>query len=315
MSYEALRRIDLNALPVLYALLETRSVTLAAIKLNMTQPSVSRTLARLRVALRDKLLVKSGGGMTPTARGEALVAPLRAVLERMRTVVETPQFDPKSFERVFRIATTDYGALALAPPLAAIMAKRAPCAGFELVPISRDAFRGLAAGDVDLALYSDDSAPDNLHSRALFDETYTCLVRRTHPGVEATDQGGWTVERFIAFPHALVTVTGGRTGVVDEALSLLGAKRRIAVWLPYFITAALLVARTDLILTLPTRAAAALAKEHRLVTFSPPLDLPSFGYRMLWHERTDADLEAAWLRDQMAEAARAPSEAENNPAP
>ena len=55
-----LRRIDLNLLVVLDALLSEQHVTRAAERLHLSQPAVSHALARLRDLLGDPLLVRAG---------------------------------------------------------------------------------------------------------------------------------------------------------------------------------------------------------------------------------------------------------------
>ena len=80
-------------------------------------------------------------------------------------------------------------------------------------------------------------------------------------------------------------------------------KRRIALWLPYFMTAAVLVAQSDLILTLPRRAVAVAAASLGLISFKPPVALDTFGYRLLWHERTHKDGACSWLRDLISNSA------------
>ena len=74
------------------------------------------------------------------------------------------------------------------------------------------------------------------------------------------------------------------------------------MWLPYFATAATVIAQTDMILTVPSRAADELARANTLERFAPPLLIEGFGYRLLWHERSRADLGHKWLRDLVATA-------------
>src|SRR4051812_11403258 len=59
--------IDTSLLPSLVALLEEESVSGAAARAGVTQPAMSRTLARLRDALGDELLVKAGRGLERTS--------------------------------------------------------------------------------------------------------------------------------------------------------------------------------------------------------------------------------------------------------
>lgn len=60
-----LRSVDVNLLVVLDGLLDQSHVTRAAEKLRMSQPAVSRALGRLRVLLKDPLLVRSVDGLAP----------------------------------------------------------------------------------------------------------------------------------------------------------------------------------------------------------------------------------------------------------
>jgi DNA-binding transcriptional LysR family regulator len=63
MALSVLRRLDLNLLVVLQTVLETRNVTLAAERLHMSQPAVSRALTRLRRVFDDPLFIKGAGGV------------------------------------------------------------------------------------------------------------------------------------------------------------------------------------------------------------------------------------------------------------
>lgn len=269
----------------------------------MSQPAVSRALARLRTQLGDKLLVKGADGMVPTRRAETLSAPLTALLYQLESFVAPAVFNPGTTQRVFRIATTDYGATVVLPQLMSAFTESAPHAGIEVLPFSDEVFDLLNTGRVDFVLYSDDPAPGTLRTRSLFSETYSCLLRTDHPLLSKRNRRArpiLSLEEFTAWPHALVSILGGRTGDVDHALSARSRNRHITLWLPYFATAGLVCASSNVIITLPTRVAAALAASARLTLLQPPLDVPGFDYRMLWHERSHDDPGNIWLRDLVA---------------
>ncbi|SDD40519.1 LysR family transcriptional regulator [Belnapia rosea] len=288
---------DLNLLVLLRTLLETRSVTRTAERSGMSQPAVSRALGRLRVMFDDALLVKSGTTMRPTIRGGALLEPLQRALVGVGGVLsERPAFDPARTDRTFRVATTDYGAIVILPRLAELMGTEAPKASIEIGPVDDQTFRSLGETDIDLALYSDNPVPPSLRSRDLFRERFGCLVRHGHPAAARSEGGRLRLEDYLAFSHILVTVVGGRLGTVDIALAAIGHTRHVAVRIPYFATAALVAASSDLILTIPQRAAATFSGGSRLCMLGPPVELPEFGYRMVWHERVHAEPDHAWLR-------------------
>jgi len=70
-------RFDLNLLLVFEAILQTKSTTLAAAHLGLTQGAVSNSLNRLRSALGDPLFVRTAAGMTPTPRALEISRPLQ----------------------------------------------------------------------------------------------------------------------------------------------------------------------------------------------------------------------------------------------
>ena len=289
--------LDFAMLRVLQSLFETRNTTRTAEQLNISQPAVSRALAKLRSALGDPIMVRGPNGMIPTDRAQEIRARLASVLGRLDDLLLRPTFEAQTAERVFRITTTDYGAIAVLPKLVAALSRVAPNVALEILPFSPDAFRQLADGQADLALYSDDEVPLPLRSRKLYRENYSSLVRKGHPLL----RGAKDLEAFLVWQHALVSVLGGRSGVVDVALSRLGQQRKISLWLPYFATAATIVAQSDLILTVPSRAASELMRSGQLARFEPPLEIEGFDYRLLWHERSHADPGHKWLRDLIAE--------------
>ncbi|QPC95901.1 LysR family transcriptional regulator [Mesorhizobium sp. INR15] len=292
--------VELDDLRVLQSLYETRNTTRTAEHLNKSQPGVSRVLARLRRVLGDPLLVKAPGGMILTDRALALRGQLTQTIASIEALLSPKQFDPKEAEGVFRLSTTDYGALAILPSLMPRLTKEAPGISLEVLPFSGDVFRHLAEGRTDMVLFSDDPVPLPLRTRTLYTEGYSCLVGPSHRLAGKVDV---SLDEFLGSPHALVSILGGRTGVVDDALQQLGLSRHIGLWLPYFATAANVIAITDLILTLPSRSATALARSVGLHLFPLPLVVPTFDYRLIWHERSQADPAHLWLRDLVFEGA------------
>ncbi len=307
MRFPDLRSVDLNLLLVLHSLLETRSTVLTAQRLHMSQPAVSRALARLRMLFDDKLLLKGARSMVATDRALALSGPLAKVLQSLENFLGAPSFAPAETDRVFRIATTDYGALALLPSLLQVVAAEAPKATIEVDTLNRDVFGALASGELDLILIGDLPIPANLHVSHLFTDDYLSAIRPSHPAAKRLRNGRMDLETFLAHAHARVSIFDDRTGT-DEALVHLGRSRRISAQLPYFAVAAIVAALTDAILTIPRRAMQQLATQHRLVTFEPPIQIAQVSYRMIWHERTHADFGAIWLREKMVEAAEMPVE-------
>ncbi|MEL6751986.1 MAG: LysR family transcriptional regulator [Pseudomonadota bacterium] len=304
MLEQDFRKIDLNLLVVLRSLLATLHVGQTAKRLGMSQPATSRALGALREIFDDRLLVKSGSKMTPTPRALALREPVEDALSVLLAVFEPPDmFDTALSRRRFRLATTDYGATVILPRLASAFFTEAPNADLDIQPLSASSFSELGSNDLDIVLYSDNPVPEALRAKEIYRERFACLARAGHP-VTRERSTELSLEDYLRFTHIMVTVTGGQTGPVDRALSDIGQRRRIGLVLPYFAAAALAAAKSDLLLTMPYRAAKAFAETMDLVLMSPPLDLSDFGYRIVWHERVHDDPGHTWFRNLIARHAK-----------
>jgi len=296
-----LRRIDLNLLLALHALLEEQHVSRAALRLNRSQPAVSHALAQLRGHFDDPLLVRSGGRLELTARAKQLQRPLAEALGKLNGLLSTSLFDPGKARREFRLGLSDYAARIVLPGLMRRMRSQAP--GVDLAVTqgaSREALIGrLIDGDLDIALGIFPDAPPDVRVRALFEDRFVCVADRE----SVADSKQMTFEDWLARPHVKHSLRPDAVDEVDKALLASGRKRRIALALPHWSTALELIEGTDLILTIANRAVMDLANHPRLMQFHPPLSLSAFTYQQAWHVRRDSDAGHAWLRQSIAECA------------
>ncbi|MBS0490203.1 MAG: LysR family transcriptional regulator [Proteobacteria bacterium] len=124
---QSLRQTNLDLLPVLHALLRTRSVTASARELGISQPAVSKALRQLRETFADDLIASRGREAKLTERGQAILGPLGAILWDLELLYEPPRpFDPRSERLRIVIRTADYVTVLLAPQLAKLCAREAP---------------------------------------------------------------------------------------------------------------------------------------------------------------------------------------------
>jgi DNA-binding transcriptional LysR family regulator len=86
------RRIKLQDLHVLMAVVQAGSMRKAAARLNTTQPSVSRSIAELEEAIGVPLLDRSPQGVEPTAYGRALIDGGAAMFDDLRQTVKSIEF-------------------------------------------------------------------------------------------------------------------------------------------------------------------------------------------------------------------------------
>jgi DNA-binding transcriptional LysR family regulator len=295
---------DLNLLLAFDALWTERHVTRAARRVGLTQSAMSHALGRLRAQLDDPLFQPTPRGLLPTARAHAIAPSIGEALALVRRAVEAPRpFDPAALRRTFTLASTDYGDLVLLPRLMARLARQAPAVQLVVRPMVGLGERELLAGDHDLALGVGRPEGDGLRGEVLFSDTMVCLLRAGHPLAKQS----LTLDRFVALSHILVSPQGSGEAIVDVALRARGRTRRLALRVPHFLSAPLVIAESDYIVTLPERLARAVAPSHRLVVKKPPLPLPGFSMSQFWHARNDDDPAHQWLRGVLAEVAKGSS--------
>jgi DNA-binding transcriptional LysR family regulator len=311
MSKRLLEGIDLNLLVALHALLEERHVTHAAARLGITQSAMSRALSRLRDLLDDPLFVRTAQGMVPTARAQELAEPLALGLGQVEAAIaRRPPFDPATAKRTFRIGVFDYGEMALMPALVTRIMQIAPHVELASVALSREPFRDLEGGKLDIALGLPSHAARNLgigmtewpgvYAQHLFDDRFVCLVRDGHPSIKRT----LSLEAFAAATHAVISPFGRPGSFVDRLLAEQGFERRVVVNVSNFVTGPLLAASTDLLVTIPERVAKTFAPALALRVLPCPLELAALRMHQMWHERHQHDPGHAWFRGVVTQVLR-----------
>ncbi|NGN70066.1 LysR family transcriptional regulator [Streptomyces sp. A7024] len=297
-------RLDLNLLVALDALLEEESVTGAADRLHLSSPAMSRTLARIRRALGDPVLVRSGRRMVPTPRAQQLRAQVREALTRAEAVF-TPagELDLATLERTFTLVADDALLTAIGLRLLERVRTEAPGVSLRLLPEGPGDAYALRDSRADLELgVIVDPAPET-RVEELFTDDNVGVVRAGHP---LLDDGPVTAERYAAADHVTASRRGRLRGPIDEALAELGLTRRVVASVPTFSAALLTAAGTDLVARTGRRMAGPQIEQLGLATFEIPLDLPRLPLAQAWHPRYEADAGHAWLRRRVREVAVEP---------
>ena len=296
MDYNGL---DLNLLVCLRALLTERHVTRAAEKLGISQPAMSASLARLRALLGNQLLVRSPSGLALTSRAETLLDRLDEVMRLVSEMMALPsEFEPEASRRTFTLIGTDFVEWMLLPPLMAVLNSEA--SGVQIAfnaPDPKLIEPSLATGALDLAIGYLAEPPASLVRLRLFEEPLVCIAREGHPALAE----GMSLEAFVELPHVQALMRDGKMYVdaVDAAVARHGLARRVAIWEPGFLAIPSVVARTDLIGTVPKRLGEEAARALRLTVHELPVSVPALDFAMYWHERSRDDAGHRWLREKI----------------
>ncbi|UJR80980.1 LysR family transcriptional regulator [Sandaracinus amylolyticus] len=290
------KRLDLNLLVTLEALLVEQNVTKAAARLHLSQPAVSAQLSRLRDLFDDPLLIPAQRGMTPTAKALELLGPLRQALDQVRSTVATHQsFDPAKAKLTVNIACTDYLQAAVVTPVLPTLRRQAPGVRVALRNLDVAHLEAqMTRGDVDLALMTPQIAPASLRTRHLFDEHYVLIGRRDHPQLRE----GITVQTFAQLEHVIVSLRGGDfVTPVDDALAGLGHRRNVVLSAGSFLLLPEIVSQSDLVALVPSRLVH--DRGEQLLRLRPPFPVEGFAVSMVWHERSHGHAGQQWVREMV----------------
>lgn len=292
--------LDLNLLTALDALLELRSVGLAADRLHTSAPAMSRTLGRLRRRFDDPLLVRAGRQLVPTPRALAMQADVRDVIDRARTVFAPPDtVQPQQLDRVFTVQMGDIGMLGtVAARLLARVRTDAPGVTLRFAAESHEDTHSLRDGSVDLEVGQTSHVDPEIRVEPLTTERLVGVVRAGHP----LSRGRVTLKRYAAAEHIVFSRRGRMRGPIDDGLAEHGLQRRVAVCTPTVAGGLFLLRDTDLVGTLPDGMGEHAMTALDLVGFPLPLDLPPLTISMAWHPRHDADGAHRWLRQCVRDA-------------
>ena len=290
--------LDLNLLVVFAAVLKTRSTTLAADELDLSQSAVSNALRRLRNHFDDALFVKTADGMAPTPLAEKLAGPIHEGLNHIRQALEERrEFVPAVSRRRFRIGTSDMGQLVLLPGLLGIAETEAPGVSLATVELgAREAQAHMARGEIDLAIGTFDDLDAGFHVQHLFTKEYVVMARDGNPAFA----GGLTLERFLRARHARFQPAAGSHDTLEQRIDELfrrhGVQRLVVAEFGHALGIVQAVASTDLIVCVPKRLAEMYASHADVVIAPPPFDSPVVDISQYWHERVHDDAGHRWLR-------------------
>jgi len=292
MNSPASLPLESNLLVLFDEIYRAQSVTRAAEKLQLSQPTVSVWLSKLRRHMRDPLFVRTSGGMRPTSHADALIGPAREALRLLRQLSDTERgFDPTRAQREFRICMTDASHITLLPRLLARVRAVAPRVRLEVAPISATTARELEAGEADLALGFVPGLETAFHAQSLYDQDFVCLASAHHPRIRKA----FRLRTFSEEAHVGI-LSSTSYPMVKSALKRQHVERRIVLELPGFLGLAAIVSSTDLVATVPRTIGETLAAIGSVRVFPCPVKIPNFSVKQYWHFRYHHDPGNQWLR-------------------
>ncbi len=286
--------LDLNLLRVFDALMDTESVTAAALRLHLSAPATSRALARLRSAMNDPILVRAGQTMVPTPFARQAAPTVKALILGAQQHRHRSGNDPSDWQRTLSIRINDGLAPVLAPELSRRAAAEAPGVRLRFTAQDNKEPDLLRDGTIDLDVGVAIKTPPDIVSSPLLVDRFVA-VTSAHSALG--QKKNITPEDLVSHPHISASRRGLARGPLDEALEARGLYRSVTAVVPSYAVGAMMALQDDVICLLPELMTTYLItrgvplRQHNI-----PFELPQVHVEQRWHRRVDHDDASRWLR-------------------
>ena len=292
-----LRNVDFNLLLPLRALLEERSVSRAAERMQMSQPALSAALARLRRHFNDELLERRGNSYDLTPLAVQLLERAHAATSSLeRIFLARADFDPATSTREFSIFSSDYLMSVLGGALASVITEAAPAVRLR--------FHNMTAGVVM-------NAPDSLrdHDGLLMPHGYLS----NHPhlelfvdrwvGLVATDNDlvgeALNLDQLSELPWVFTYSGPSEYTPAAKQMQLLGVEPRIEIVSPGFLAVPALLAGSNRISLMQESLATRMVAAGGVRAVELPFDVVPLTETFWWNAVHDRDPEHVWFRSML----------------
>lgn len=295
--------LDLNLLVLLDALLTSRSVTVAAELIGLSQPATSAALGRLREHFGDDLFVSRNRAFVPTPFAQALQGPVRDLIGQARAVVNASAvFDPARTRRQFTIVASEGIAALAISALAQRFADLACSASIRWLSNNTSSIELFRRGGADLLLLREGQFTRGFRSRPLYRENFCCI---------AADDGPPRTKRlslaaFRTRTHVAVDTGEPGMGLVHQRLADLGIERDVRLIVGNYGLVPPAILGTRHVAIVPRRFAESLRQRQPVTIWPLPFEMATFAQCAHWNAYTDTDAGIRWLVAQLAEALAPP---------
>ncbi|WP_126337449.1 LysR family transcriptional regulator LelA [Legionella spiritensis] len=177
------KRINLNLILHLNALLSEKNVSAAAAKVFVSQPAMSSSLKQLREIFEDPLLIPGKGEYLLSPKAKNLQPQLEQVMDYIGNILQPDErFDPLRTKRSFKIALPDYVELILLPSLISELEKLPDIVIETTIEAMADDPRLFIDNNVDISIgaINENALSSQLKVEKLYEEEIICFASRNN---------------------------------------------------------------------------------------------------------------------------------------
>jgi len=278
-------------------------VSKAASRMAITQPAMSKTLARLREAFNDPLFVRSKRGIQPTPRAESLVSELENILGSIENLLIEGEFSPLSYQGEVSIAISEYVGLSLLPALASKLQTIAPKLRVKTITRVEGQLEHLASGELDFAIQIERASyGPEYRMQPLGSSPLAIFVRRQHPLVDQ----GISIDTLLQYPTINLYISDRENlelTIQNRYREVFGSAGMVET--SHLLTALEILRETDYTLLCPAYLARNDGATRDVVALSlPPEHATIIDYALVAHERTQRSALHQWLWSEIIDTVR-----------
>ncbi|EGR0391697.1 TPA: LysR family transcriptional regulator [Vibrio vulnificus] len=297
-----MKNTDLNLIPIFVAIFEEQNLSKAAARLDISQPAVSKALARLRDIYDEPLFHRSPSGVEPTSFAvDIYPAMLTAFKNFTSTLSASSEFEAKVSNRIFSIACVSVASYELMPQLLKQIRQHAPNISLEVHPLFTEDYESdLRLQRYDLII---DMAPrgwTTLKVEPIFSERLMVVCCADHPRIA----DACTVAQFLAEEHVVVSRWHARKSLMSEEDIADLAQRKIVYRASGALEMLPVIHGSEYIGMLPESTINAFAGTYNIKAVSLPFEHDIYDLCAIWHPSRSSESAHQWLRNQLKAAVK-----------
>ncbi|WP_282166469.1 LysR family transcriptional regulator [Shewanella japonica] len=293
-----LSQLDLNQLIILKQLLKEKHISNTALSMGLSQPSISRSLGKLRELFDDPLLIRMAGGYELTPKAESIQQDLNIILNKVENLVNKQNFDPKTSEATIKVFGLPPQMNRLIDATIADFREQAPHITLEIDTLPKPHFSELLKGDVHFVItaHEPSSSEGLLYRMPLFKRDFELVMSQTHPLVDTP----LTIDVLRHCHFGQISLQGENDLSIGHCFEALGIKDvSIPIRLKDFFSVGTVIENTDILFHLPSHFADELCRRNAIVSRKSPVELKANQTQMYlyWHKRYHNDPVSKWFRE------------------
>ncbi|WP_182393685.1 LysR family transcriptional regulator LelA [Legionella sp. PC997] len=289
------KRINLNLILHLDALLSEKSVSAAASKVCISQPAMSSSLKQLREFFKDPLLIPGKGEYFLSPKAKELQHQLEQVMSGLKNILlPSEKFDPLQSKRSFKIALPDYVELILLPSLISAL-ENLPHIVIEttIESMADDPLLFIDEGvDIAIGAIDQNALSSQLTIEKLYEEEIICFASTNNPLINKP----LSLKSYLTSKHIAFSFNQERYSHSAEYLLKRKLSRNDKLFVKNILPAIFAVANSDTVIsTAPSFLINIFSKQFGLSIQPLPFNLEPTPIYLVIHSKSQYDEGVHWL--------------------